>query len=280
MTKKRLRSINVHFWDDTYVIRLNQKEKLLFLYLLTNSLCNLIGAYEITLHRICFDTGLEPDDVSAILNKFEKDNKIIFTDGYIILVNFVKNQSYNKNMFTGALSLYESLPVHIQMLLYPLKSFETISSQFELPGILSNPSEHLEIISNPSEPSEIISNPSEPLETVRNHSKPFETLSNPLKPFETLSNPSKPFETLRKVEVEVEEEDEYNKKLKLNEKLTLSEVKTLFEKEGFEEYEAVKFFEHNKAQNWMNHGKPVDWLFCAHAWIKQIKKSAIKFKSH
>ncbi|MCX6162227.1 MAG: hypothetical protein NTV87_12950 [Ignavibacteriae bacterium] len=266
MIKNKLRSINVHFWDDTYIIRLNQKEKLLFLYLLTNSLCNLIGVYEITSHRICFDTGLEPDDVSAILKKFEQDDKIIFTGGYIILINFVKNQTYNKNMFTGALSLYESRPNHIRLILYSLQSFETLSNHFESYESAPNALNTLELFPNQSKF----------LETVRNSSEPFETLSNRSKPLFFSENKKI---IIRKVEVEVEDEVEIKKKLKLNGKLTLSEVKTLFEKEGFEEYEAVKFFEHNKAQNWMNNGKPVDWLFCANAWMKQIKKSAIKFKS-
>jgi len=210
----KLRSVNVHFWDDNYVISLRPKEKLLFLYLLTNGLCNLIGVYEITLSRISFDTGLTRREVSSYLDKFEKDNKLLFKSGYVILVNFIKNQSFNPNMILGAGTLWQALPNPLQTVLNALPQFEIIK------------------------------------------------------------------QTLPEVEVEVEKEVEYNMKLKLNGKPSLSEVKTLFENEGFDEYEAVKFFEHNKATKWLNDGKPVDWLFCARKWIEQIKKSAIKFKSH
>jgi len=280
--KPKLRSINVHFWDDTYVICLNQKEKFLFLYLLTNTLCSIIGVYEITQHRICFDTGLDPQDVSDILKKFEQDDKIIFSDGYIILVNFIKNQTFNPNMVTCAQNYYESLPDAVKNLVNSLKVFGTITQP--LPNHsepLPNPSQTLtQPLPNPSLTlTQPLPNPSEPLP---NPSKPFPNPSEPLilsdKEKTTLSNP---YPTLRKVEVEVEveKEVEFNKKLKLNGKPTLSEVKKLFEKEGFDEYEAVKFYEHNKAKNWMNDGKPVDWLFCSQAWIKQIKKSSANFKN-
>ncbi|MCX6161961.1 MAG: hypothetical protein NTV87_11615, partial [Ignavibacteriae bacterium] len=170
--KPKLRSINVHFWDDTYVICLNQKEKFLFLYLLTNTLCSIIGVYEITQHRICFDTGLDPQDVSDILKKFEQDDKIIFSDGYIILVNFIKNQTFNPNMVTCAQNYYESLPDAVKNLVNSLKVFGTITQP--LPN-------HSEPLPNPSQTL------TQPLPN------PSLTLTQPLpNPSEPLPNPSKP----------------------------------------------------------------------------------------
>lgn len=94
----KLRSINTKFWDDSYIIELETKEKLLFLYLLSNPLTNLAGVYEITFKKISFDTGLELKEVKEIFSKFEKDKKIIYSNGFIIIKNFLKNQSCNETM--------------------------------------------------------------------------------------------------------------------------------------------------------------------------------------
>jgi hypothetical protein len=55
----KLRSVNTRFWEDPFVEELTPSEKLLFLYLLTNPLANLLGIYEITIKRISYDTGYE-----------------------------------------------------------------------------------------------------------------------------------------------------------------------------------------------------------------------------
>jgi hypothetical protein len=56
MAKQRV--VNTRFWDDDYIMELGPTEKLVFLYVLTNPLTDLCGAYQITLKRISFDTGL------------------------------------------------------------------------------------------------------------------------------------------------------------------------------------------------------------------------------
>jgi len=68
----KLRSVNTKFWDDTFIVDLDPKEKLLFLYLITNSLTNLLGIYEISIRKISFDTGLTPEMVQKGLERFER----------------------------------------------------------------------------------------------------------------------------------------------------------------------------------------------------------------
>lgn len=114
--KPKLRSVNTKFWQDTYITDLDPIEKLLFLYLLTNPLCNIAGVYEISLRQIAFDTGIDKDMVQKIFNRFEADNKIIYKNNYIILLNFIKNQSYNDSMKKGAMNILGSLPQDIQKL--------------------------------------------------------------------------------------------------------------------------------------------------------------------
>jgi hypothetical protein len=92
------RYVSSHFWDDSYIVELDPTEKLLFLYCITNPLARISGFYEISLRRIAFDTGIDKDMISIILGRFEKDKKVFFYNGFIIIPNFPRHQSYNSNM--------------------------------------------------------------------------------------------------------------------------------------------------------------------------------------
>ena len=111
---EKLRSVNTRFWDDAYVQELTPTDKLLFLYLLTNTLTNLIGIYEITQKRMEFDTGINSQTVRKALERFERDKKAFYVDGFIILPNFLKHQNLNTNMQIGAVKVFNSLPNHIK----------------------------------------------------------------------------------------------------------------------------------------------------------------------
>ncbi len=109
MAEKR-RSVNTKFWDDSWISSLTTEEKLLYIYFLTSPLSNLLGIYEITLKRISYDTGLTQDKISKYLKSFERMRKAIFIADYIVLFNFIKNQSFNPKMETGARQLFSDLP--------------------------------------------------------------------------------------------------------------------------------------------------------------------------
>ena len=112
MAKQRY--INTHFWDDTYVVDLDATAKLLFLYLLTNPLTNIAGAYEISIRRISFDMGIDSKAILEILARFEQANKIIYRDGWILILNFIKNQSLNPKMVKGIEDAVSSCPIWIK----------------------------------------------------------------------------------------------------------------------------------------------------------------------
>lgn len=109
MPTKR-RSVQTRFWEDPFVEELSPSEKLLFIYLLTNSQTNLIGIYEVSLKRIAYDTGLNKDTIEKAFKRFEKFGKAIYIDNYVILPNFLKNQSLNNNMQRGAIKEWEDVP--------------------------------------------------------------------------------------------------------------------------------------------------------------------------
>lgn len=89
----RQRQIDTCFWDDSYIIQMDPSEKLLFLYLLTNPLTTICGVYEISIRRIAFDTGFEQDTVKRMLDRFERDGRCIYRDGWIAMRNWIKHQN-------------------------------------------------------------------------------------------------------------------------------------------------------------------------------------------
>lgn len=127
MGKRKKRSIDTHFWNDTYTGDLKRDEKFLYIYLITNPLTNMLGIYEIRIDRMCFDTEIDEETVKESLEKFEKDGKVKYVDGYVILVNFVKNQNYNRNMIKSAVNDMKELPDNIKQTSF----FRKILSWFE-----------------------------------------------------------------------------------------------------------------------------------------------------
>lgn len=115
MAKQRY--VNTRFWDDDFVIDLDPIEKLLFLYLLTNPLTEIAGAYEITLKRIAFDTGIDKDMVQKILKRFEDADKAVYRDGWLVVKNFIKHQSLNPKIIAGIRKELSKMPQHIACLI-------------------------------------------------------------------------------------------------------------------------------------------------------------------
>lgn len=109
-----LRSVNTDFWEDNFIIELEPDEKLLFLYLLSNSKTNMLGVYEIHIKKICFDTGLEKERVRKAFEGFERVKKVKYLSGYVILQNFIKHQSFNPNMETSAIRTWNNLPIEVR----------------------------------------------------------------------------------------------------------------------------------------------------------------------
>ena len=108
MAKQRI--VNTKFWDDSYITRLSPTEKLLFLYLITNPLTNISGVYELPLKRVAFDTGISADRAETIFKKLENDGKLVVTDGWVGVVNFIKHQSLNPKIKQGILSELKRAP--------------------------------------------------------------------------------------------------------------------------------------------------------------------------
>ncbi len=121
MAKQRY--IQDSFWTDPYIEKLDPSEKLLFLYFLTNPLCNIAGAYEIRNNRVAYETGFDKEMVDRIKSRFVKDGKMLVLDDWIVLTNFAKHQTINPNVKAGMQRIVDDLPDRVKA----LKGFESLS---------------------------------------------------------------------------------------------------------------------------------------------------------
>jgi hypothetical protein len=123
------RSVNTKFWSDAFIEELDAKEKLLFLYLLTNEKTNMLGIYEISVKRISYETGLTKEEIIKAFEGFERVRKAFFFDNVVFLPNWIKNQSMNTNMMKSARVEYDSFSNDLKnrLLAKGFKGFESLS---------------------------------------------------------------------------------------------------------------------------------------------------------
>ena len=96
------RHVYLKFWKDDKVMELfSVEEKLLFLFLLTNPNTTQIGVYKILPKEIAFMTGFEEEEVSIMLELFEKEYKIIKYNKLTHEIAIVHWARYNLNKAGG-----------------------------------------------------------------------------------------------------------------------------------------------------------------------------------
>jgi hypothetical protein len=110
-TTGKQRYINTRIWNDGYFMELNSTEKLLFFYFLTNSHTSICGIYELPLRYVAMETDTDIEKVRLILEKFTKDGKILYVDGWVYIKNFIKHQSVNASMKLGVMNGIKELVV-------------------------------------------------------------------------------------------------------------------------------------------------------------------------
>ena len=96
------RHVYLKFWKDDKVMELfSVEEKLLFLFLLTNPNTTQIGVYKILPKEIAFMTGFEEEEVSIMLELFEKEYKLIKYNKLTHEIAIVHWAKYNLNKVGG-----------------------------------------------------------------------------------------------------------------------------------------------------------------------------------
>jgi hypothetical protein len=82
---------------------------------MTSPLTNIAGVYEMTVRRMCFDTGFQPEIVKKILTRFQKSKKAYYYMNYIIIPSWPKHQKYEKStqIMKGIVSVLRDLKPEI-----------------------------------------------------------------------------------------------------------------------------------------------------------------------
>ena len=93
----KTRIIHTRIWEDEFFGGLNSKNKLLFIYLLTNHRIGMTGVYECSDRLISFDTGISIEDINS--GKEILKNKFVFYKGWIVILNCGKYNNYTSNDF-------------------------------------------------------------------------------------------------------------------------------------------------------------------------------------
>jgi hypothetical protein len=90
----KARVIHTKYWTDSYIVSLNPNEKLLYIYYLTNENIGISGVYQVSTPFIQLSTGLTAEEIKQLNLKFEKDDKILFYEDWVCVVNSKKYQTY------------------------------------------------------------------------------------------------------------------------------------------------------------------------------------------
>ena len=80
-------------WHDDYVLELDPHAKLLFVWAFTNEHVNQAGFMTLHPRTAAFETGLSIEEVTALLDRFERDGKILRDGRLVFIANFPKHQS-------------------------------------------------------------------------------------------------------------------------------------------------------------------------------------------
>lgn len=107
------RYINVRTWSENWFETLSASEKLVWIYLNTNSSTNMLGVYSMTVRRIAYECHISEPAARRNIKKLEDIKKLIYSDGYIILIDWMAQQAMNPSMRISAQKEYDKLPEEI-----------------------------------------------------------------------------------------------------------------------------------------------------------------------
>lgn len=121
----RTRMLYTKIWEDDFITSIPLYQRGLFVYFLTNSRIGQTGIYEVSDRIIQFETGATKEQLDTAKEVFIKANKIIFTHGWIKVVNVDKYNAYtgDKNALAKEKEL-ASVPEDI------LSTFDTLSIEY------------------------------------------------------------------------------------------------------------------------------------------------------
>ncbi len=95
------RTLKMDFWSDPFIEDLPYMGKYVYLYLITSPHTNNLGILDISRKKIAYETGMTVEDVETQIEDLRSKGKLFVDGTSILLINFIKNQTYNsQNMKT------------------------------------------------------------------------------------------------------------------------------------------------------------------------------------
>lgn len=127
---EKKRYINTSFWTDQYILKLSEKEKYFYMFLLTNPQTNIGGVYELAEDLIIFLTKLKRNEIKSFFQRFSKDGKIYYLDGWVYIRNFAKHQSQSEKIKKGISNVFAEVPSEVMA---KIKSIDSGVQEVEKP---------------------------------------------------------------------------------------------------------------------------------------------------
>ena len=105
--------IDNRIYNDSWFFSLSQTAKWLFIFLITNHSCNLIGCYEVPEQILSSYTGISIKDLKKHCTELK--DKVLFIDNWIIIKNYQKyNPMRNPSIEKSKQGQLNSLPSNIR----------------------------------------------------------------------------------------------------------------------------------------------------------------------
>ncbi len=119
------KTIKTKIWRDPFFFKLSFKEKVVFLFLITNEYIKLTGIYEMPDEMICFFCKISPSELKEMKRKFEEANKIFFKDNWVYLANFGKNNKFTPapNIINAFIKEMKTIPAEIRKYFFSKKPY-------------------------------------------------------------------------------------------------------------------------------------------------------------
>ena len=128
------RKLHTTFWSDPFVESLTDKQKLFYLYLMSNDKTKQSGIYEISLRQMKFETGFSETEVRELLQFFIDNNKIKWSEqtNEIALANWSKYNFSNSPKIVKCIQT-ELLEVKNTLLIKYVYPMDTLSILYPYP---------------------------------------------------------------------------------------------------------------------------------------------------
>lgn len=126
----KLRSINTKFWSDDFIIDLDPLDRYFYLYLLTNEHTNISGVYELPKKVMIRETNLDRDTLEKCIDKLK--DRVYYILGWVVIKNFIKNQSLNPKVKIGIKKSLDEVPSNIWLKIQEIDSLYIGYDNFNL----------------------------------------------------------------------------------------------------------------------------------------------------